>query len=511
MTTNLLDLLGQAVTPDLLGGLSKLLGESESALGSGVKALLPGLLGAMANKASTSEGASSLFSMVNDARIEPNLTERLPTLVRSVQSTGLLALGGQLLTGLLGAGRENALGSALANASGIRSASAGGLAAAVTPMVFSLIKRLVGERSLDSKGLAALLLGQRDFLGGKLDSGLLTAMGLGSPAGFLDGLGAAASRLTGAAGQTAGAVGAGATAAVAQAGSGGLGRFLPWLIGAGVVLYVLSQLSNCGGTPSETKSLPPAASTSAPASGTAPATPASGVSTAPATTAATAPAVTPAAPAPAPAATAPAASAATSSVTAPTATAADANASSAASAAGSAIAGAAGTGSSAGDGTPSSAAGSSMAGSSAAGSSTTGSSTSGSSTTPAVGAAVGAAAASMAGSTAEAKTAELPARIYFETGSAEISPKGLETIAEVARLMAAGSPARVELTGLTDRTGDLSVNEALSKRRAQAVRAALVAAGAQEADIAMKPPMFVEAGQAGADAEARRVEIAPAN
>ena len=117
----------------------------------------------------------------------------------------------------------------------------------------------------------------------------------------------------------------------------------------------------------------------------------------------------------------------------------------------------------------------------------------------------------MAGSTAEAKTAELPARIYFETGSAEIGPKGLETIAEVARLMAAGSPARVELTGLTDRTGDLAVNEALSKRRAQAVRAALVAAGVSEADIAMKPPMFVEAGQAGADAEARRVEIAPAN
>ena len=77
--------------------------------------------------------------------------------------------------------------------------------------------------------------------------------------------------------------------------------------------------------------------------------------------------------------------------------------------------------------------------------------------------------------------------------------------------MAAGSPAQVELTGLTDRTGDLSVNEDLSKRRAQAVRSALVAAGVPEAHISMKPPMFVEAGQAGADAEARRVEIAPAN
>ena len=70
---------------------------------------------------------------------------------------------------------------------------------------------------------------------------------------------------------------------------------------------------------------------------------------------------------------------------------------------------------------------------------------------------------------------------------------------------------KVELTGYTDRTGDLAINEALAKRRAQSVRDALVAAGVPEADIVLKPPLFVEAGHAGADAEARRVEISLAD
>ena len=105
----------------------------------------------------------------------------------------------------------------------------------------------------------------------------------------------------------------------------------------------------------------------------------------------------------------------------------------------------------------------------------------------------------------------LPARVYFETGSAEIGPKGRETITAIAQALGAGSLDRLELTGFTDRTGDLSINEALSKRRAQAVQAALIEAGVPEARIGLKPPLLVEAGHAGADAEARRVEISVAN
>lgn len=508
MTTNLLDLLNQAVTPDLLGALGKNLRESESALGTGIKALLPALLGGMAQKASTAEGASSLFGLVTADRIEADFPERLPTLVRSVQAGNLVNLGGELMTSLFGGGREGAVGSALAAPSGLRAASASTLAATTVPMVFGLIKRLVGERALDASGLATLLLGQRGFLAGKLDAGLLSALGLGSPAGLLDGLGSVAARLTGGAASAAHGAGAaaastaGAAAAAAQGGS--QGRIFAWIIGAAVVLYLLSQLSNCGGTPSAPASLPPPAATS---SGT--------------TTAASG-ATTPAAPA-----------------TGGTATTASPVATPAAPAAGDAAAGAGGSGQiSAGAGSPGAAspvgsatlpAGSAGTGSTGPGSVTPGA-PGGTGSPPATAdSAAAAATAAPAGETAAATAPgvaspaspateaaadvaieALPARVYFETGSAVIGPRGEATIAAVARLIAAGTPAKVELTGLTDRTGDLAINEALSKKRALAVQAALVAAGVPEADIGLKPPMFVEAGGAGADAEARRVEITAA-
>ena len=532
MTTNLLDMLGQAVTPDLVGGLGKLLGESESGIGSGISSLLPGLLALMANKASTAEGASGLFSMVNDARIETDLTERLGTLVRGVQSTNLLGLGSQLLSGLFSTDRESAFSSALANSAGIRAASASGLAAAVTPMVFGLVKRLIGERSLDPRGLAALLLGQGQFLRGKLDPGLLTAMGLGTPSGLLDGLGAAASRLTGAvagagqaAGHAAGAAGAAGAAAVggaAVAARGGFGRILPWLIGAAVVLYLLSQLSNCGGSRTEPGTLPPSATTTpaAPASPAASATPAT---PAPSATASTTPASsatsTPSAPTPSAMATSPATTAGAAGGTglgdagkaaADAAARAvqgagnvvDAAADKAAGAAPSAAAAAGGAIDAAGGAVNGAVASASAGAADAAG-------TSGASGAAAAGAAGSGSAA--AGSAATAVAALLPARVYFETGSADIGPKGQETIAAVAKAVAGGALSKVELTGYTDRTGDLSINEALSKRRAQAVQAALVAAGVVEADITLRPPLFVEAGHAGADAEARRVEISAPN
>jgi outer membrane protein OmpA-like peptidoglycan-associated protein len=65
----------------------------------------------------------------------------------------------------------------------------------------------------------------------------------------------------------------------------------------------------------------------------------------------------------------------------------------------------------------------------------------------------------------------------------------------------------VALTGYTDKTGDVAKNEELAKSRASAVRDALKAAGVAEASVEMKPPMFVEVGAGGSDAEARRVEI----
>ena len=114
-----------------------------------------------------------------------------------------------------------------------------------------------------------------------------------------------------------------------------------------------------------------------------------------------------------------------------------------------------------------------------------------------------------AATTAMAPAAGLPAKVYFDTGSATLGAEGNGVIAGAAEAIKKDS-LRVGLTGYTDKTGDAAKNEELAKARALAVRDALKAAGVPEASIDMRPPVFVEigagAGQAS-DAEARRVEI----
>lgn len=102
----------------------------------------------------------------------------------------------------------------------------------------------------------------------------------------------------------------------------------------------------------------------------------------------------------------------------------------------------------------------------------------------------------------------LPAKVYFDVGSAVVGAEASKTMAQVADLIKKDN-LKIAITGYTDKTGDVAKNEALAKSRALAVREALKAGGVAEANMAMKPPLFVEAGAGGGDAEARRVEINP--
>jgi OmpA family len=76
-----------------------------------------------------------------------------------------------------------------------------------------------------------------------------------------------------------------------------------------------------------------------------------------------------------------------------------------------------------------------------------------------------------------------PATVYFATGSATLSPESMATIQQVAANYKTTANATVTLTGHTDTVGSQNVNMALSQRRADAVRNALVRAGVPAAAI----------------------------
>jgi outer membrane protein OmpA-like peptidoglycan-associated protein len=100
---------------------------------------------------------------------------------------------------------------------------------------------------------------------------------------------------------------------------------------------------------------------------------------------------------------------------------------------------------------------------------------------------------------------ELVSTLYFEVASADL-PADARGAIEAALQSLAGAPGRsLMLSGFHDATGDPAFNADLAKRRAVAVRDALVEAGAERARLQLRRPEST-LGDGSAE-EARRVEI----
>lgn len=74
--------------------------------------------------------------------------------------------------------------------------------------------------------------------------------------------------------------------------------------------------------------------------------------------------------------------------------------------------------------------------------------------------------------------------VFFVYGSSRIGPRGREAVTRLAP--EAKDADEIVLTGRTDPTGDPGKNEALARRRADAVRAAMVAQGARDGVVRTK-------------------------
>lgn len=114
-------------------------------------------------------------------------------------------------------------------------------------------------------------------------------------------------------------------------------------------------------------------------------------------------------------------------------------------------------------------------------------------------------AASAAAST-EAAAAGVPAavKIFFETGKSEVPASAATDVAPIAMYLKANSTATVAVSGYHDASGNADVNAEVSKERAKAVRAVLVAAGVEESRVVLDKP---QVSLGGNDADARRVEV----
>lgn len=96
-------------------------------------------------------------------------------------------------------------------------------------------------------------------------------------------------------------------------------------------------------------------------------------------------------------------------------------------------------------------------------------------------------------------------RVTFASGSALMNSDAKAQVSEVAEALKGRPTARVSLRGYADPAGDAAANQALSQQRTDAVRNALVSAGAGENQVTSASALG-ETGDAAVEAN-RRVEI----
>jgi outer membrane protein OmpA-like peptidoglycan-associated protein len=97
--------------------------------------------------------------------------------------------------------------------------------------------------------------------------------------------------------------------------------------------------------------------------------------------------------------------------------------------------------------------------------------------------------------------------VYFPVASPAIVDAQTAVIKELAAELTAKPDLKVSISGYHSATGDKAMNEELSKKRAFAVRDALVSSGIAEDRLVLEKPMQTEANISGEDASARRVEV----
>jgi hypothetical protein len=197
MAINLVSLVMQFLTPEMIGRIASALGLDRNNTQTAIGAAVPALLAAFSNVAAQPGGAQKL---VDAARHQTGTLGNFANMLGTGSQSSLIETGSQMLSALLGSRDQKSLAQAVAS-SGIGQGTAGSLLGMVAPVVMGTIgqQRQQG-RSLDASGIAGLLASQKDNIAAALPSGFSNLLG---GTGSLDALGGAARTATATASEAA--------------------------------------------------------------------------------------------------------------------------------------------------------------------------------------------------------------------------------------------------------------------------------------------------------------------
>jgi hypothetical protein len=222
MATNLVSLIMQFLTPDIIARIAATLGLGRTETEAGVSAAVPALLAAFSGVADKPGGSQSLVDAIKN---QSGVLDSVVSMVGGGSPSSLVDKGSNLLSSLIGSHDQSALAGAVGKFAGIGQSTGSSLVGMLAPVVMGVIGRQIGSRGLDAGSVGSLLASQKEQIAQALPQGFAKLLGdtgiLDSLDGAAETAAAAASHAGRAANATAAQVGQFASSAGRSAGYAG--------------------------------------------------------------------------------------------------------------------------------------------------------------------------------------------------------------------------------------------------------------------------------------------------
>lgn len=183
MGLNLINLMKDILTPDVISKASSFVGESEQGTSKAIDSIVPSVLGGLLNKAQDENGLASVANLLSAGGHDGSILNNVLGLFNGGENTdNIMRSGASAVNSIFGDGMISGLLNMISSNSGLQASSSSKLLNLVTPVLLGLIGKNTAGSGL--KGLGSLLAGQKDFIAATAPSGLASVLGLGSLSGL---------------------------------------------------------------------------------------------------------------------------------------------------------------------------------------------------------------------------------------------------------------------------------------------------------------------------------------
>jgi hypothetical protein len=212
MATNLVSVVMQFLTPDMIAKIASVLGLDRNVTQKAVTGAIPALLASLADVASSPNGARQLTNTLTQ---QSSSIESLRNLVGGAGQNLLAETGSNMLSGLFGGGTLDTMAQTLGKFAGIGEGTSKSMLGMLGPVVLGALGQQQRSAGLDAGGLASLLTSQKDQIAAAMPSGLADQL---SAAGLIDGVAGSARSAAAAASAAGGRIAEASERTVHQAG-----------------------------------------------------------------------------------------------------------------------------------------------------------------------------------------------------------------------------------------------------------------------------------------------------